>query len=65
MRHHDTAFALDAFNQHRNGRRRNRGANGGKVIVRNVLETRHHRLEAFFNFVLARRGNARERAAVK
>src|SRR5262249_25097759 len=64
-RRRQTAFALDAFNQNRNRRRRNRGAHGIQVIVRHVPKARHHRFKSFFHLVLAGRSNAGERAAVK
>ena len=61
----DAALALDALDQNGGGRGRNRVARGGQIIVGNVPEARHHRLKAFFDFVLAGGGNARQRAAVK
>ena len=61
----DAAFALHAFNQNGDGRGRNRVARGGQIVERNVPEARRHRLEPFFDLVLAGGGDAGQRAAVK
>ncbi len=47
------------------GRRRNGGTRGGEIVERNVPETRHRRLETFFDFFLAGGGDAGERPSVK
>jgi hypothetical protein len=61
----DAAFALHAFNQNGDCRRRNGFARRFQIVERNVPEARHHRLETFFNLVLAGGGDARQRAAMK
>ena len=38
---------------------------GREIVVRHMPETGHHRLETFFDFVLAGGGDGRQRAAVK
>ena len=61
----DAAFALHAFNHDGDGRGRNRVARRVQIVERNVPEARHHRLETFFDLVLAGGGDAGQRAAVK
>ena len=62
---HHAAFALDALDHNGGCRRRERGAHGGEIIVRNLAETGHLRLKALLDLLLAGRGYAGERPAVE
>ena len=61
----DAAFALHAFHQDGDGRRRNCVARGGQIIKWNVPEARRRRLETFLDLVLAGRSDAGQRPSVE
>src|SRR5262249_24813432 len=61
----NATLALDAFDENRRGSWRDRVANGFKIIVWNMPETRNRGAEAFFYLLLPGRGDTCQRAAVK
>ena len=58
-------FALDPFDKHGNSRGGKRGSDSLQVVEGHMAKSRHHRFEAFFDFVLTRGGNSRQRPAMK
>ena len=59
------AFALDSFDENRNGGRTDGVAHGLQVVVRHMAKTLNHRLKTLFDLVLAGGGNAGECAAME
>ena len=61
----DAAFALDAFDLHRDGLRRDGGLDRGEIVEGHVDEARQQRLEAVLDFVLPGGGERRHGPAMK
>src|SRR5262249_16008695 len=59
------AFALNALNHNRNGRRRDCSSHRFEHGVRHLAESRHHWLESFLYFFLPRRGDAGKSPTMK